>query len=635
MTVEKYRVLNVSFEISAVSTSDGHLRDASIEFASGLNCIIGARGTCKSTIVETIRFLFDDDHERVTELLDASREGKGPPHRGLIAATLGGGTAQVRLREDSGGEIAVIERDATAERPALYRDGVVVVNDPRLLSEVEIYSQGELQDIAVDPSKRLALIDRPQQAEIDKWQDEIAAISRDVAIIGPQLREVVEAIETAEGSLAEGKPLSEQLEQMRADRPEMSSEVTDLRSVHQEREARLDRATAALERYREEVTAVGDLRDGLAEAAAGTAALRGCGSAELEQIAERLGAAAAAAGEFNNAVDDPGTLEELLKKAREEAAVESEPYYEALREEEAVTDRLKQEDRLAEEVKKLERIAEGLKRNRERREELRTQRETLRTKLRDLRTKIFELRLEEVERINAKFSEKIVLSLRQGTQSEHYRRSLESLLEGSRLRDRPHLCADLAAAFPPDALVDAVEAEDSTTLSKTLDRDAGQMVRLVSHLAGNEKIFDLESTVPDDELEVTMYVEGKAHSVSELSKGQKATAMLPLLLRPAPYPLILDQPEDDLDNRFIFETLVETIKDLKEERQLIFVTHNANIPVVGDADLVLAMEMRRPDQAELTGSGDVEKMREPIIELLEGGRDAFALRSRTYGVSDA
>jgi predicted ATPase len=626
----------VSFQISRLSTSDGHLRDIPIDFAAGLNCIIGARGTCKSTIVETIRFLFDDDRDRVAELLDASRVGKGPPHRGLIAATLGGGTAQLRLREDSSDEeLAVIERDAAAERPALYRDGVVVVDDPRLLSEVEIYSQGELQDIATDPAKRLALVDRPCQVDIDVWRGQISEISAEVSAVGPQLRVVAEAIEAAEASLAEGKPLVEQLEQMRAERPKMSSEVSELRSAYQEREARLESAAAALERYRAEATALEDLRDGFAEAAAEVGKLRGCGNPELEQIVERLGAAASAAGDLNEGLADPGELEDLLGRAREAAAAESEPYYEALREEEAVTDRLKQEDRLAEEVKKLERIAEGLERNRERRDELRSQREALRAKLRELRTKIFELRLEEVERINANFSEKIVLSLRQGTQSEHYRHSLEALLEGSRLRDRPQLCAELAEAFPPDALVEAVEAEESTTLAKTLGRDAGQMVRLVAHLAGSEEIFDLESKVPDDELEVTMYVEGKAHSVSELSKGQKATAMLPLLLRPAPYPLILDQPEDDLDNRFIFETLVEKIKELKAERQLIFVTHNANIPVVGDAELVLAMGMHNPDRAELTGAGDVEQMREPIIELLEGGRDAFELRSRTYGVPDA
>jgi hypothetical protein len=87
----------------------------------------------------------------------------------------------------------VIERDAGADRPAIYRDGVVVVEDHRLLSEIEIYSQGELQDIATDAAKRLALIDRPRQAEIDRWKSEISKISDEVAEIGPQIRQVTEA----------------------------------------------------------------------------------------------------------------------------------------------------------------------------------------------------------------------------------------------------------------------------------------------------------------------------------------------------------------------------------------------------------------------------------------------------------
>jgi predicted ATPase/uncharacterized protein YukE len=626
----------VSFLIGHLGTTDGYLRNVPLEFGPGLNCIIGARGTCKSTIVETIRFLFDDDRPRIEELLDDRREDSGPPHRGLIAATLGGGTAQVRLlSEPEGEEAAVIERDAGADRPAIYRDGVVVVEDHRLLSEIEIYSQGELQDIATDAAKRLALIDRPRQAEIDRWKSEISKISDEVAEIGPQIRQVTEAIEGAEASLAEGKPLVEQLDQLRVNRPQMSAEISELREAHQEREAGIERGTAALERYRKEMESVGPFREGVAAAAAEATALRGSGNAELELIAKGLDDAAASLDKATEGLPDPSALEESLGKAREAAAIESEPYYQALREREAITDQLKQEDRLAEEVKKLDRIRENTDRNATEREALRSKRDGLRAKLRELRTKIFETRLSEVERINSKFSEKIVLALRQGTQSEAYRKRLEDLLDGSRLRERAQLCAELAAAFPPDAIVGLIEAEDSTTLARTLDRDAGQMVRLIAHLARTDEVFDLESHVPDDELEVTMYVDGKAQSVSELSKGQKATAMLPLLLRPAPYPLILDQPEDDLDNRFIFRTLVETIKDLKVERQLIFVTHNANIPVIGAAERVMAMGMKSPEQAELTSAGDVEEMREPIIELLEGGRAAFELRRRTYETADA
>ncbi len=621
----------MSFALSRLSTTDGHLGEVPINFAGGLTCIIGARGTCKSTIVETIRFLFDDDQGRVRELLDEDREGPGPSHRGLIAATLSGGTAQVRLVDDSTGEeAAVIERDAGADRPAIYRDGVIVVEDLRLLSQIEIYSQGELQDIATDAAKRLALIDRPRQAEIDRWRDEISTVSTEVAEFGPRLRQIGEAIEGAEASLAEGTPLAEQLDQLRANRPQMSDEVSGLREAHQRREAGLERGEAALVRYREEAEELVSLREGVTAAAADAADLRGRGDADLETLADRLQQAATLVDNVAADLPDPDDLDGLLRKARATAAVESEPYYAALREQEAITDQLKQEDRLAEEVKKLERIREGMEANMARRDALRSERDGLRAKLRELRSKIFETRLAEVERINEKFSDTIVLALRQGARSARYRKKLEGLLDGSRLRDRPRLCAELVDAFPPDAIIGLVEAEDSTALATTLDRDPGQMTRLVAHLSAGDGVFDLESHVPDDELEVTMYVDGVPRPVSELSKGQKATAMLPLLLRPAPYPLILDQPEDDLDNRFIYDTLIEGIKELKAERQLIFVTHNANIPVIGDAESVMAMGMRSPERAELVGTGDVEEMRESIIELLEGGREAFELRRQTY-----
>jgi energy-coupling factor transporter ATP-binding protein EcfA2 len=625
----------MALRLGQLTTTDGYLSGVSIEFAPGLNCIIGARGTCKSTIVETIRFLFDDDRTRVKELLDDRESGSGPPHRGLIAATLGGGTAQVRLIDDPDGrEAAVIERDAGSDRPAIYRDGVVVVEDQRLLSEIEIYSQGELQDIATDAAKRLALIDRPSQSFIDRWNTEIHQVSAEVAEIGPQIRQITEAIEAADASLAEGAPLLEQLDRLRAERPQMSSEVSSLRQAHQEREARLERGTAALTRFGQAAESLHSLREGMAAAAAEAATLRNSGNADLEMIAARLDDAAAEVEKADGSMPDTGDLEALLQKARDIATLESEPYYEALREQEAITDQLKQEDRLTEEAKKLGRIQETKEANATERDSLRSKRETLRAKLRELRSRIFDTRLSEVERINDKFSDRIVLALRQGTQSDRYRSRLENLLDGSRLRDRPRLCAELAAAFPPDVIVGLVEAEDSTTLSSTLDRDAGQMIRLVAHLGGSDDVFDLESHVPDDELEVTMYVSGVPHSVSELSKGQKATAMLPLLLRSAPYPLILDQPEDDLDNRFIFQTLVKAIEDLKEERQLIFVTHNANIPVIGNAERVMVMGMKSPEQAELAGAGDVEQMREPIIDLLEGGREAFELRRQTYDTVD-
>jgi predicted ATPase len=624
----------MAMRISELHTSDGHLAEIPLELVNGLNCIIGARGTCKSTIVETIRFLYDDDPGRVEELKREAVESGGPSHRGLIHATLKGGTAQVVLRDDSGErESATIERDLNSE-PRVYVDGVRVVDDPELLSEIEIYSQGELQEIATSPRKSLALVDRPNKAEIERWREEISEISARVAEVGPKLRELREAIEASEATLKEGEPLREQLSTLRAEQPEMSAEMSDLREEFQRGERLKGLAAELLDSYRASVEGIKQGAERLTEVAAQASELQGAGVSGLEEIATSLSGGAEAAKRILDELSAPAALDANLKGAEQELEKSSESYYEALREEAAVTEALKLEDRLAEEAKKLDHVEEELGSNRAGVSSLEAERETMRSQLRELRSRIYALRLKEVERINSEFADNIVLSLRQGTRTDRYREELERLLDGSRLRERSALCAELAASFPPDALVSAVEREDSTSLAQTLDRDPGQMIRMVSHLADSDDLFKLESAVPDDELELTMYIDGAPRSVSEMSKGQKATAILPLLLRPASYPLILDQPEDDLDNSFIYKTLVEKIRSLKAERQLIFVTHNANIPVIGDAERVFAMTMKGPEEAELLGVGDVEQLREHVIDLLEGGRDAFELRSQTYGLGE-
>ena len=91
-------------------------------------------------------------------------------------------------------------------------------------------------------------------------------------------------------------------------------------------------------------------------------------------------------------------------------------------------------------------------------------------------------------------------------------------------------------------------------------------------------------------------------------------------------PLLIDQPEDNLDNCYVYETIVNSVNDVKRMRQLIFVTHNPNIPVLGDASRVFVMQ-----SDGRTGSvkveGDVDRCRDDIINLLEGGEKAFDLRT--------
>jgi hypothetical protein len=127
-------------------------------------------------------------------------------------------------------------------------------------------------------------------------------------------------------------------------------------------------------------------------------------------------------------------------------------------------------------------------------------------------------------------------------------------------------------------------------------------------------------------------------TLEALSTGQKATAVLLLLLLESDAPLIVDQPEDDLDNRFITDGVVPTMKDEKRKRQFIFSTHNANIPVLGDAELIVGLSTGVRNDAvqgrineRHMGSIDIQPVREMVEEILEGGKAAFEMRRQKYG----
>jgi len=126
--------------------------------------------------------------------------------------------------------------------------------------------------------------------------------------------------------------------------------------------------------------------------------------------------------------------------------------------------------------------------------------------------------------------------------------------------------------------------------------------------------------------------------LEDLSTGQKATAVLLLLLLESDAPLIVDQPEDDLDNRFITEGVVPRMREEKQRRQFVFSTHNANIPVLGDAELIVGLSAsgeadrgKARISSEHMGSIDTAPVRELVEEILEGGKDAFEMRRRKYG----
>lgn len=137
---------------------------------------------------------------------------------------------------------------------------------------------------------------------------------------------------------------------------------------------------------------------------------------------------------------------------------------------------------------------------------------------------------------------------------------------------------------------------------------------------------------PEDSLEIEYSPSGDGRTfkpIGQASSGQKAAAMLAFLLVHGSEPIVIDQPEDDLDNSLIYDLLVQQIRSKKMERQVIAITHNPNIVVNGDAELINVFSFSG-GQCRVNPSGCLQEpeIREEVCRIMEGGRDAFEKRYR-------
>ena len=115
------------------------------------------------------------------------------------------------------------------------------------------------------------------------------------------------------------------------------------------------------------------------------------------------------------------------------------------------------------------------------------------------------------------------------------------------------------------------------------------------------------------------------------SIGQRASALILFILTHNDTDvIIIDQPEDDLDNKVIYDEVLKVIRAMKMNTQFIFATHNANIPVLGDAEMILAADSDGESITYQSGNIDTRDSQQQIITIMEGGTEAFARRRLIY-----
>lgn len=186
------------------------------------------------------------------------------------------------------------------------------------------------------------------------------------------------------------------------------------------------------------------------------------------------------------------------------------------------------------------------------------------------------------------------------------------------------------------AAIKGVKASDGATVFADTDAQA-----IIDNLVAPEVMQKLQVVEVSDtpQLIVTKPVTGHARPMvrdfSRLSLGQKQSVLLALMLSAdSNRPLIIDQPEDHLDSEFIYQTLVPVLRRAKERRQVIIVTHNANIAVLGDAEQIIVLKAQ-DDTGRIVSRGSIDHIatRQFACDILEGSAEAFRRRATIYGVA--
>ena len=611
-----------------LSVVGGFMDGAKIEFAPGLNCIIGARGTGKTTVLEFIRFALDampDDTAACKRI------------EGLVNRNLDCGRVELGI-ETKDGLAYVVSRTLGEDSVVLSEDGepTEITLKAGGFFKADIFSQNEVESIADRSLSQLELIDNFEVVRIAELNVQLKHVGVELAGNANGIQPLQEKIAALKEELDALPGIEEQLKKYSAT---SGSDGAAINAAHEQKALRdrEKRAVDALTQFLAEYhKSLGD-HLGILEREAATHfskdMLAGPNKAIVGEIRQSIG-------------DCARELDILLKKAQERIQAEQgrlgagaaklttahTAQELAFR---AIIEKHQAAMGQATERSRLEKARNDLlakKRERDdavsRLTKLQTERAALLKKLSELRDARFKIRKAVADRINSALSPNIRITIVQDEDRSLYRQLVEEELKGARLKQGPVAQKIVNALWPAD-LVGIVKSKNATALVDKAELNPDQAEKVVSALANSGRLHDLETVELIDQPKIELNDGGNYKDSQSLSTGQKCTTILPILLMESEKPLLVDQPEDNLDNRFISQTVVESLRKVKERRQLIFVTHNPNIPVLGDAAKVFVLESDGT-VARLAKEGTVDACKAEIVTLLEGGEEAFKQRKERY-----
>jgi energy-coupling factor transporter ATP-binding protein EcfA2 len=621
--------------IEQLEINGGFLPGLKLALPRGLTCIIGPRGSGKSTLAEALRFAMKGITGASKSRLD------------LLQANLGG-TGSVSLVAKTAAGITYTIRRAHRQPPVLLSSDGRTVPDVNLdrgtFLPLDAYSGLEIENIAdeVLGDKRRALLDELRGDDLSRIQLSLGEHKRALQANADRIKATQRAM----------KDLSERIEELGDVRarlnalgpaPETGSSLEYSRASKQQqsnsRELRkIDNVVEVFGSLCQEVEA---LKARIGDRKAFVIAEEGSANAEVvEREQSELGNLLIACQEKADLF--LASLAATAERAREARSLllplhaEQSARFSELRQQREVDDeqyRVRAE--LEQRIAKLQEMEAEQSAKKQELAELIESRKSLKASFLLEREQVSSLRDSVARELQRETGAKIRIGVRRNADDLAYRTTLIEGLRGARVRNHEEILESLLQ-LRPEQLAQLIQADDASGLDDACGFGPDRATKIMDAFRANVDPLELEVVDIEDQVRIELNVATGAEPLfkdaSELSRGQKCTALVPLLLARRDSPLIIDQPEDNLDNHFIYETVVDAVQRLKRQRQMIFITHNANIPVLADADLVVVLNSDGRI-GYLEKSGSVDDCRDEIIDLLEGGKQAFELRRKRYAGS--
>jgi len=602
------------------------LEGFNVSFSPELNLVIGPRGSGKTAFIEALRYTLG--------LEPPSEEGRRM-HERIVEKVIGsGGKCKLTLKTKEGVQYE-IERIFN-ETPRVYRISNGQREELNLMpadilsrAPVFIYGQKEIYYISQDINLKEKFIDRFAGEELKKQIEESEDIKRQIKIKWREYLDLEEKVSKKEEIQKQLEAIEDELrtfkEQKIADKLEKDRKYVREESRLREIKDSLDALEELLSTFKDDseisfeklIHVKGEINKDLFSQFTNVAAeKRQIWQEEIRQLEKII---ADLLEEYERiytswqekrktVIDELADIRKTIK-----GPLKPERYIELERRKAILSPQLTEIKRYDEKKKDIE-------------EEIRK----LLSSLKDSWYQEWLIRDRKAKELSKKIGKLVEWKVAFKGNKKEFVRRLKEIFGGLRIREEDFI--KLVDFFSDGIeLYESLMKNDSPPPKVKVTQSVWDKMRRFIKNNPENALSLLLIRVPDM-VDFSLLIENRHIPSDDLSVGQRCTAIILTLLVESDSPLLIDQPEDDLDNTIIYEGLIKKLWEYKSKRQFIFTSHNANIPVNGDAELIVSLGSPKENKVMIHAVNPLDDplIRKDILEVMEGGEDAFRKREEKY-----